>query len=95
MLLDVLDRLVETGNTVIVIEHHLDVIKTADWIIDLGPEGGHAGGRVVVQGSPEKVANEKSTYTGRFLRDIVDGWQRQQTIPELFSRAGEFNDNCC
>jgi excinuclease ABC subunit A len=73
MLLDVLDRLVETGNTVIVIEHNLDVIKTADWIIDLGPEGGHAGGRVVAQGSPEKVANKKSSYTGRFLRDILDG----------------------
>jgi excinuclease ABC subunit A len=73
MLLDVLDRLVETGNTVIVIEHNLDVIKTADWIIDLGPEGGHAGGRVVAQGSPEKVANNKSSYTGRFLRDILDG----------------------
>jgi len=73
MLLDVLNRLVETGNTVIVIEHNLDVIKTADWIIDLGPEGGHAGGRVVAQGSPEKVANKKSSYTGRFLRDILDG----------------------
>ena len=73
MLLDVLDRLVETGNTVIVIEHNLDVIKTADWIIDLGPEGGHAGGRVVAQGPPEKVANKKSSYTGRFLRDILDG----------------------
>ena len=73
MLLDVLNRLVETGNTVIVIEHNLDVIKTADWIIDLGPEGGHAGGRVVAQGSPEKVANKKSSYTGRFLREILDG----------------------
>ena len=73
MLLDVLDRLVENGNTVIVIEHNLDVIKTADWIIDLGPEGGHAGGRVVAQGAPETVANKKSSYTGRFLRDVLGG----------------------
>ncbi|MCP4677645.1 MAG: hypothetical protein GY854_19440, partial [Deltaproteobacteria bacterium] len=73
MLLNVLDRLVETGNTVIVIEHNLDVIKTADWIIDLGPEGGHGGGRVVAQGAPEKVADRKSSYTGRFLQDVLDG----------------------
>lgn len=71
MLLEVLNRLVETGNTVIVIEHNLDVIKTADWIIDLGPDGGHAGGRVVAQGSPEKIAKSKSSYTGRFLREVL------------------------
>jgi excinuclease ABC subunit A len=60
-----------SGNTVIMIEHNLDVIKTADWIIDLGPEGGHAGGRVVAQGLPEAVAREKASYTGRFLKQIL------------------------
>jgi len=66
-LLAVLNRLVDQGNTVIVIEHNLDVIKTADWIIDLGPEGGDGGGRVVTQGTPESVAACKQSYTGRFL----------------------------
>ncbi|MBR9980193.1 MAG: excinuclease ABC subunit UvrA, partial [Desulfatitalea sp.] len=68
MLLAVLQRLVEGGNTVVVIEHNLDVIKTADWIIDLGPEGGQAGGRVVAQGPPERVAEANGSYTGYFLR---------------------------
>ncbi len=71
MLLAVLRRLVKSGNTVIVIEHNLDVIKTADWIIDLGPEGGDAGGRVVAQGSPEVVAGIKESYTGKFLKSIL------------------------
>ncbi len=72
MLLQVLRRLVCTGNTVVVIEHNLDVIKTADWIIDLGPEGGAAGGRVVAQGSPETVAESKTSYTGYFLNEIIN-----------------------
>jgi excinuclease ABC subunit A len=67
-LLDVLDRLVEAGNTVIVIEHNLDVIKTADWIIDLGPEGGPDGGEVIAQGTPEQVARTRGSHTGRFLK---------------------------
>jgi excinuclease ABC subunit A len=67
-LLEALNQLVDAGHTVIVIEHHLDVIKTADYVIDLGPEGGHAGGEVVVTGTPEKVAACKSSHTGRFLR---------------------------
>ena len=71
MLLAVLRRLVDAGNTVIVIEHNLDVIKTADWIIDLGPEGGYAGGRIVAQGSPEAVARIPKSYTGQFLREIL------------------------
>ncbi|WP_319523568.1 excinuclease ABC subunit UvrA [Breoghania sp.] len=71
MLLAVLHRLVDSGNTVVVIEHNLDVIKTADWIIDLGPEGGKGGGRVVAQGTPETVAAVDESYTGRFLRDIL------------------------
>ena len=71
MLLTVLKRLRDAGNTIVVIEHNLDVIKTCDWIIDLGPEGGDAGGRVVAQGSPQKVARIKKSYTGRFLKDIL------------------------
>jgi excinuclease ABC subunit A len=70
-LLRVLDRLVEAGNTVVVIEHNLDVIKTADWVIDLGPEGGDAGGRVVAEGTPEQVATVRGSYTGRFLVDLL------------------------
>jgi excinuclease ABC subunit A len=70
-LLRVLDRLVEGGNTVVVIEHNLDVIKTADWIVDVGPEGGDGGGRVVAAGTPEQVAAVKESYTGRFLADML------------------------
>ena len=71
MLLAVIQRLVDGGNTVVVIEHNLDVIKTADWIIDLGPEGGKGGGRVVAQGPPEEVARSKKSYTGRFLGEML------------------------
>ena len=70
-LLEVLDRLVEAGNTVVVIEHNLDVIKSADWIVDLGPEGGDGGGRVVARGTPETVARRKSSHTGKFLRPLL------------------------
>jgi len=70
-LLEVLHRLVEGGNTVVVIEHNLDVIKTADWIIDLGPEGGDAGGTVIATGSPEEIAREPASYTGQYLADIL------------------------
>ncbi|MDP6593159.1 MAG: excinuclease ABC subunit UvrA [Candidatus Marinimicrobia bacterium] len=73
MLLDVLNRLVEKGNTVIVIEHNLDVIKTADWIIDLGPEGGDDGGTVVAEGTPEEVAKIRGSYTGQFLKTMLNG----------------------
>jgi excinuclease ABC subunit A len=72
-LLVVLDRLVGAGNTVVVIEHNLDVIKTADHIIDIGPEGGDLGGRVVATGTPEQVARVKDSFTGRFLRDLLPG----------------------
>ncbi len=71
MLLEVLHRLVERGNTVLVIEHNMDVIKTADWVIDLGPEGGHAGGRLVAEGTPEAVAANPLSHTGRFLADVL------------------------
>ena len=60
-----------TGNTVIVIEHNLDVIKSADWVIDLGPEGGSGGGTVVAAGTPEEVAKNKVSYTGKFLSDVL------------------------
>jgi excinuclease ABC subunit A len=70
-LLDVLQRLVELGNTVVVIEHNLDVVKTADWIIDLGPDGGEYGGRVVVSGTPEQVARSKKSYTAEALRKVL------------------------
>jgi excinuclease ABC subunit A len=66
-LLDVLHQLVDQGNTVVVIEHNLDVIKTADWIVDLGPEGGAGGGRILVTGTPETVAATAGSHTGRFL----------------------------
>ncbi len=71
-LLLVLNRLVDNGNTVVVIEHNLDVIKTADWIIDLGPEGGDHGGTVIAEGTPEQVAAEPGSYTGEFLRQVLD-----------------------
>jgi excinuclease ABC subunit A len=67
-LLDCLHRLVDAGHTVLAIEHHMDVIKTADHVIDLGPEGGHAGGEIVVTGTPEQVAFSKASHTGRFLK---------------------------
>ena len=71
MLLQVLHSLVEKGNTVIVIEHNLDVIKTADWIIDLGPEGGNSGGEIIVEGTPETVAGNSKSYTGQFLQQTL------------------------
>jgi excinuclease ABC subunit A len=71
-LLDMLNQLVASGNTVVVIEHNLDVIKTADWIIDLGPEGGDRGGLIVAEGTPEDVAKVKGSYTGQFLRKILE-----------------------
>jgi len=72
-LLNVLNRLVSAGNTVIVIEHNLDVIKSADWIIDLGPEGGEGGGWVIAEGTPEEVAEMEHSYTGQFLRKVLKG----------------------
>ena len=70
-LLEVLHELVETGNTVVVIEHNLEVLKTADWIIDLGPEGGDGGGEIVAAGTPEDIVREKRSYTGAFLKPVL------------------------
>ena len=77
-LLEVLQRLVEGGNTVLVVEHNLDVIKSADWIIDLGPEGGEEGGRVVAEGTPEEVARIKKSYTGQALRAAFNGHRERK-----------------
>jgi excinuclease ABC subunit A len=70
-LLEVLHALVDQGNTVVVIEHNLEVIKTADWVLDLGPEGGDKGGEVVAQGTPEQVAEEPRSYTGHYLNQLL------------------------
>jgi excinuclease ABC subunit A len=75
-LLEVLGRLVEGGNTVLVIEHNLDVIKTADWIIDMGPEGGSAGGKIIAVGTPEQVAQHAASYTGQFVKPLLERARR-------------------
>jgi excinuclease ABC subunit A len=67
----VLQRLVDTGNTVLVIEHNLEVIKSVDWVVDLGPEGGDGGGRVLAEGTPEQVAKVAESHTGRFLAPLL------------------------
>ena len=71
-LLQVIHRLRDHGNTIVVIEHNLDVIKTADWVIDLGPEGGSGGGEILVTGTPEQVAKHKTSHTARFLKTLLD-----------------------
>jgi excinuclease ABC subunit A len=71
-LLDVLHRLRDEGNTVVVIEHNLDVIKTADWLIDLGPEGGARGGTILATGTPEEVARHPASYTAQYLRPLIE-----------------------
>jgi excinuclease ABC subunit A len=71
LLLRVLNQLVEAGNTVVVIEHNLDVIKTADWVVDLGPEGGHGGGHIVAQGTPEAIAANSASHTGHYLGKVL------------------------
>jgi excinuclease ABC subunit A len=68
-LIEVLQRLVEAGNSVLIIEHNLDIIKTADWLIDLGPEGGDRGGELIAEGTPEQVMKNKESYTGKYLKD--------------------------
>ncbi len=80
-LLQVLQRLVDAGNTVLVIEHNLDVIKCADWVVDLGPEGGHGGGLVIAEGTPEQVARVKASYTGQFLAPLLKKAGREVASP--------------
>jgi excinuclease ABC subunit A len=80
LLLSVLHRLRDHGNTVVVIEHNLDVIKTADWIIDLGPEGGDGGGRIIAQGTPESIAGDRQSYTGRYLSQVIGQKQPRRRI---------------
>jgi len=75
-LLEVLHRLVEQGNSVVVIEHNLDVIKTADWIIDMGPEGGVRGGQVIAEGTPEDIVKEKKSFTGHYLKPLLSSWAK-------------------
>jgi excinuclease ABC subunit A len=90
-LLEVLHELVDNGNSVLVIEHNLDVIKTADWVIDLGPEGGDGGGRIVAQGTPEDVAKVKESYTGRYLAEALKrhGERSRAQAPKLKAAAAE------
>jgi excinuclease ABC subunit A len=88
-LLDVLFKLRNAGNTLLIIEHNLDVIKTADWVIDLGPEGGAAGGRIVAEGLPEKIARTPGSYTGQYLRRILFPEPAPANVPSpLTSPAG-------
>jgi excinuclease ABC subunit A len=90
-LLEVLDRLVEAGNTVVVIEHNLDVIKCADWVIDLGPEGGDQGGRVLAEGTPEEVAQVKDSYTGQYLAKVLAAHRARRargSLEETAERVG-------
>jgi len=77
-LLKVLHRLRDDGNTVVVIEHNLDVIKTADWIVDLGPEGGDRGGEIIATGTPEQIARDKRSHTGRFLARVLPNGKRKE-----------------
>ncbi len=86
-LLNVLNRLVDKGNTVIVIEHNMDVIKTADWIIDLGPEGGDQGGEIIFEGTPEEAAQARHSYTGQFLKKELDHWKSLQKQPASLEDA--------
>jgi excinuclease ABC subunit A len=76
-LLEILQAFVNTGNTVIVIEHNLDVIKTADWIIDMGPEGGSGGGQIIAEGFPEKIVEISQSYTGKFLKNLINNSMRK------------------
>ncbi|MBB6625968.1 excinuclease ABC subunit UvrA [Nocardioides sp. KIGAM211] len=86
-LLLVLGRLVDQGNTVLVIEHNLDVIKTADWLVDMGPEGGSRGGMVVAEGTPEAVAADPTSYTGQFLAPLLEGREAKQPTRKLTAKA--------
>ena len=83
--MEILQRLTEGGNTVVVIEHNLDVIKTADYIVDLGPEGGEGGGTVIATGTPEEVAGNKKSFTGAFVAPLLE---RDRTVVKKASKRG-------
>jgi excinuclease ABC subunit A len=83
MLLHVLHRLRDAGNSVVVIEHNLDVIKTADWLIDLGPDGGAGGGRIIAQGTPEEVAATDGSVTGHYLRELLPAPARRRATSKI------------
>jgi excinuclease ABC subunit A len=85
-LLDVINGLVDKGNTVIVIEHNLDVIKTSDWIIDMGPEGGAEGGTIVAEGTPEDIAAVPESYTGKFLAETLSSTGASTGAPQRSNR---------
>ena len=72
-LIEILNRLVAAGNTVVVIEHNMDIIKNADWVLDFGPEGGEGGGTLIAKGTPEEVANNKHSHTGKYLKRVLKG----------------------
>ena len=78
----VLHRLRDHGNTVVVIEHNLDVVKTADWVIDLGPEGGNGGGRIIACGTPEEVAATEGSYTGYYLKELLTTSRNRQAMTQ-------------
>jgi excinuclease ABC subunit A len=86
-LLEVLHELVDNGNTVVVIEHNLEVIKTADWIVDLGPEGGDGGGELVAQGTPEEVAKVARSYTGQYLKPLLKNRVPEKTTAKKLKAA--------
>ena len=94
-LLEVLHALVDQGNTVVVIEHNLEVIKTADWVLDLGPEGGEGGGRLVVEGTPEDVAANPASHTGRFLRPAAAGGGAAEDGVGRCKAVADRKDACC
>jgi excinuclease ABC subunit A len=88
-LLEVLHELVDNGNTVVVIEHNLEVIKTADWIVDLGPQGGDGGGEIVASGTPEDVAKVARSYTGQYLKPLLKGRAPEKAAPARKLKAAE------
>jgi excinuclease ABC subunit A len=86
-LLEVLHELVDHGNTIVVIEHNLDVVKTADWVLDFGPEGGDGGGEIVAVGSPEAIAATPESWTGRFLHPVLEAHRKRAQAPKRRARV--------
>jgi excinuclease ABC subunit A len=93
LLLEVLHRLRDAGNTVVIIEHNMDVVKTADWVIDLGPEGGDGGGRIVAAGTPEAIAREKASHTGSYLAQVLTNTNVRTILPDDEPGRGNDDDN--